>query len=398
MAVRTLTHSFLKEIFLGPFPEKSCLYFDTELKGFCLELRYSGNATYYFRYRDKSRSICLFKIGLANEIDLAAARAKAYQIRQLIKDGGDPKVEYQRFQDMPTFGRFIEERFLPFIKVSKRSAWMDETLLRKYLLPIFSEYRLNRIKRVDIIRMHHSAKSKGFADGTCNRWLALMRYIFNCAIRWEIIPIGSNPCDNVKLFEDNGAREKYLTKDELSRLLFVLDNTHHTQLAKIIKLLLFTGARKREILDAKWEDADLNSRLLRVPLSKSGKPRFIPLSDKAIEILKSIDRNKEVPWVFFNPNTSRPLVSTFYSWNLIRVAAGLPDLRIHDLRHSFASFLVNAGRSLYEVQRILGHYDPKVTMRYAHLSSEALIDAANVVGNITSSIHINSVNDLTNSI
>ena len=384
MAVRTLTHSFLKEIFLGPFPEKSVMYFDTELKGFCLELRYSGNATYYFRYRDDRRSICLFRIGLANEIDLDAARAKAYQIKQLVKDGGDPKVEYQRLNDVPTFGEFIEERFIPYIKVAKRSAWMDETLLRKYLLPIFSEYRLNRIKRVDIIKMHHLAKSDGFADGTCNRWLTLMRYIFNCSIRWEIMPVGSNPCDNVKLFEDNGAREKYLTNEELSRLLHVLDNTHHVQLAKVIKLLLYTGARKREILDAKWEDVDFIRRFLKVPISKSGKPRFIPLSDKAIEILKSLDRHKDVPWVFFNPNSKAPLVSIFYSWDAIRLAADLPDLRVHDLRHSFASFLVNAGRSLYEVQRILGHYDPKVTMRYAHLSSKSLIDAANVVGNISS--------------
>jgi integrase len=259
---------------------------------------------------------------------------------------------------------------------------MDETLLRNHLLPIFAAYRINRIKRADIIKMHHAAKAKGFADGTCNRWLILMRFIFNCAIRWELLPAGANPCNGVELFADNGARERYLTEQEVARLFAVLDSNPNQQLAKIVKLLLFTGARKREILDAMWENIDMNKRLLKVPISKSGKPRFIPLSDAACDILSSLPRKANVPYVFFNPKTLKPLVSVFCAWNTVRKAAGIPELRMHDLRHSFASFLVNSGRSLYEVQRLLGHYDPKVTMRYAHLSQASLLDAANVVGNL----------------
>ena len=300
----------------------------------------------------------------------------------MINEGGDPKIEYKRLQSFPTFGEFIAERYLPFIKVRKRSAWMDETLLRNHLLPIFSAYRLNRIKRADIIKMHHGAKAKGFADGTCNRWLILMRFIFNCAIRWEVLPSGTNPCNGVELFADNGARERYLTAEEVGRLFEVLDNSAHVQLAKIVKLLLFTGARKREVLDARWEFVDLDKRVLKVPLSKSGKPRFIPLSDAAVELIKSLPKKPNVPWLFFNPKTKKPLVSVFCAWNSVRKAAGIPELRMHDLRHAFASFVVNSGRSLYEVQRLLGHYDPKVTMRYAHLSQDSLVDAANVVGNI----------------
>ena len=146
----------------------------------------------------------------------------------------------------------------------------------------------------------------------------------------------------------------------------------------------YTGARKREILDAKWEEIDFNRRLLMIPAarSKSKKVHYIPLSDAAIELLQSLPRLEDVPWVFFNPKTKKPPVSIFGAWDTIRKNIGIPEVRLHDLRHSFASFLVNSGRSLYEVQKLLGHHDPKVTMRYAHLSPGAMLEAVNIVGNM----------------
>lgn len=157
----------------------------------------------------------------------------------------------------------------------------------------------------------------------------------------------------------------------------------NVQVGQIIKLLLYTGARKREILDARWENVDLKKRTLLVPLSKSGKPRRVTLSDAAVALLRSLPRTRSVPWVFFNPKTGKPPVSIFSAWDSIRKSVGLKDVRLHDLRHSFASFLVNNGRSLYEVQKLLGHHDPKVTMRYAHLATKTLVDATNVVAKMT---------------
>jgi integrase len=255
--------------------------------------------------------------------------------------------------------------------------------LRQYnLIPPFGEFKMNRITRSDVVSFHHSVKEKGYAAGTCNRILVIMKYIFNCAIRWDIMPPKSNPCVGVEMFEDHGARERYLTQEEVKRLFEELDRSRHVQVANVIKLLLYTGARKREILDARWDCIDFSRRILTVPISKSGKPRYIALSDAAITLLKSLPRQEDIPWVFFNPKTKKPPVSIFCAWNTLRKKAGIPEVRLHDLRHSFASFLVNSGRSLYEVQKLLGHYDPKVTMRYAHLSPGALIDAVNVVGNV----------------
>ena len=144
-------------------------------------------------------------------------------------------------------------------------------------------------------------------------------------------------------------------------------------------MLILTGARKREVLDAKWEDFDLIRRQWRIPMTKSGRPRHVPLSEGVLQLLASIPQGKGCDPVFANPKTKKAYNSVFFSWNTARKSVGLGDVRMHDLRHSFASFLVNAGRSLYEVQKILGHTQIKTTQRYAHLSQDTLLEAANVV-------------------
>ena len=142
-------------------------------------------------------------------------------------------------------------------------------------------------------------------------------------------------------------------------------------------MLILTGARKREVLDARWADFDIERRIWRIPMSKSGKARHVPLSDGALAVLKSLPVLPGVSWAFANPRTGRPYVSIFFAWDTARRKAGLGEVRVHDLRHSFASLLINSGRTLYEVQQILGHTQIKTTQRYAHLSQETLLDAAN---------------------
>jgi integrase len=147
-------------------------------------------------------------------------------------------------------------------------------------------------------------------------------------------------------------------------------------LPHIIPMMILTGARKREVLDARWEDFDFERRLWRIHTTKLGKPRFIPMSDGVINLLESAPLHN-CDWVFPNPKTLEPYVSIYYSWDSARREEGLEGVRIHDLRHSYASFLVNAGRTLYEVQRLLGHTQIKTTQRYAHLSHDTLLAATN---------------------
>lgn len=382
MPVQTLTSLFMSSLpTTGPVKGSVC-YFDTEIKGFLLEHRAGGGATYYFRYRDSYRRVRMVHIGRMSQMTLADARGKANAMRKMMVEGGDPMVERHRFRDLPTLAELVHDRYLPYVRLRKRSWETDDCMLRNHLLPHFGEFRLDRITRSDVVNLHQTMREKGYAAGTCNRALVLLKFIFNCAIRWGILPASANPCSGVESFEDRGARERYLTQAEAFRLFDELIRNDNAQVARVVALLLLTGARKREILDARWENVDLQRRLLTVPISKSGRPRHIALSDAALALLKALPREEGIPWVFFNPRTRKPPVSIFYAWDTIRKRAGLAELRLHDLRHSFASFLVNAGRSLYEVQKLLGHHDPKVTMRYAHLSPGAMIDAANVVGSI----------------
>jgi len=235
---------------------------------------------------------------------------------------------------------------------------MDE-ITRRHMVTLFSHHRETHM------------------PGSTNRIIILSRYIFNCAIKWETQGIVKNPTTGIELYPENNKRERYLTDDEALKLFEVLEQSDAKQLKYIISMLLLTGARKNEVLQAKWSDFDLERRLWKIEFNKSGRTRYVPISDGSIQVLEAVPRIAGCEYVFANPDTKKPFVSIFYAWDTARKRAGLPDLRIHDLRHSFASFLINGGRSLYEVQKILGHTQVKTTQRYAHLSHDSLVSAAN---------------------
>jgi len=180
-----------------------------------------------------------------------------------------------------------------------------------------------------------------------------------------------------------------LTTEETQRLLAELDKSRNTQLKYIVPLLLLLGCRKRELLDSRWEDIDLDRRTWRIPMSKSGKARHVPLSKAAIEILYQLPRWEGCPYVVPNPDTKLPFVQIQRAWDSARKAAGLPDVRMHDLRHSMASNMVNSGRSIYEVATVLGHSQLKTSQRYAHLSQETLLAAVDAAAAATGMGQVN---------
>ena len=122
---------------------------------------------------------------------------------------------------------------------------------------------------------------------------------------------------------------------------------------------------------------DFERRLWRIPVTKAGKPRWVPIGDGLMRLMEQLPSRGRSRYVFPNRKTGKPYVSIFHSWDTARRQAGLADVRMHDLRHSFASFLINSGRSLYEVQKLLGHHSIQVTERYSHLAPSTLLDAAN---------------------
>ena len=359
-----------------PPNKKKVEYFDTISKYLSLEIRSSGGKTYYRRYRDSRGRIRQIKLGSVNDLSLADARKMADKIGKQVTMGEDPLEQKATLKQVPTFAAFVEEQYLPHVKTYKRSWGTDVSLLKNHLLPRFAKRYMDDITRQDIVKMHRERKATG-AAGSANRLLIMMRYIFNLALRWEVAGIKTNPCAGVPLLEENNKMERYLSVDEAQRLYQSVCRSDNQMLKHIVSMLILTGARKREVLDAQWQDFDVERSTWRIPVTKSGKARHVPLSDGALTVLSCVPINPHTAFVFANPATNKPFVSIFYSWNTARKQAGLADVRMHDLRHSFASLLVNSGRTLYEVQKILGHTQVKTTQRYAHLSQDTLLDAAN---------------------
>jgi integrase len=222
-------------------------------------------------------------------------------------------------------------------------------------------------------------RARGYASGTTNRVIVLLRFAFNLAKKWGVPGALENPASCFTT-EPDVCRQRFLSQEEVQRLTAALDSDENQNAAKAIKLLLLTGARRNEITHACWECVDWRNSTLLVPVSKTGRPRVITLNAAAMDLLRSIKPIQGNPFIFPSEVTGRPCPSLHFPWSRIRRRSGLPSVRLHDLRHSFASFLVNNGVSLYVVQGLLGHTQPRMTQRYAHLARETLISAAEVVG------------------
>lgn len=350
-------------------------YFDTETPGLCLRIMASGTRTYSLRYRDLRGKQGERKLGSAKVLKLSEAQERVREIQAQLAMGDNPFEKRDLLKKVPTFGDFVARSYLPYIKSYKRSWMTDETLLRLHILPWLGTLHLDEIKKQHVIELlsHHL---QTHAPASTNRILILCRYVYSCALKWEVEGVTRNATEGIDLYPVNNQRERYLKEEESVRLFEALEASQNKLLPFIIAMLLLTGARRREVLDAKWSDMDLDSRTWRIEFNKTGKTRYVPLSNGVLSLFEKIPKQPGQDYLFLNPQTGKPFVSVFHGWDAARRKAGVPDLRIHDLRHSFASMLVNAGRSLYEVQRLLGHHQVTTTQRYAHLSHDSLMAAA----------------------
>ena len=348
---------------------------DTACRGLCVEVRSTGGKTYYLTYRDARGRQRSHKLANAADITPQQARKLCERARSRLAMGEDIAAKREQFRAAPTVSQFFNDSYLPFIKSYKRSWQNDVGLFRNHVQPSIGQLYLDAISSEDVTAVQLKA-ARTLGNGTTNLVLVLMRYMFNLAIRWRIAGITVNPTDTVPLRKVANHRERFLSAKETQELLAAVNQSRNTMLRYIIPMLLLTGARKREVLDARWSDIDRARSFWRIPLSKSGRERYVPLSPTALALLDRVPRRNSCEWVFANPKTQEPYASIFMAWDTARRAAGLADVRIHDLRHSFASFLVNAGCSLYEVQKILGHASMSMTQRYSHLASDSLLRAA----------------------
>ncbi|MBK9440751.1 MAG: tyrosine-type recombinase/integrase [Comamonadaceae bacterium] len=353
---------------------------DADLPGLYIEVRATapGQGTYYLRYKDTTGKTCHKRIGSTADITLADARKLAKVIKGEIASGIDPKGDEKAKKAMLTYDTFFTEEYLPYVTPRKRSWKRDEELYRLRIKRALGDKKLEAITRQEIQTFHTALLAEGLSPASADHHVKLLRQSLNLAIEWDMLD--KNPAAKVPLFNVDNKVEHYLDDEQLQRLLAVLRSPDSPRsVCQIALFLLSTGARLNEALSAKWADIDRQTRVWRIPatVSKSRKIRVVPLNDSALEVLAELDSEGQFEHLFVNRQTGKPYTTIMKVWSRLRLKAGLPFLRIHDLRHMYASFLVNSGRTLYEVQACLGHSDPKVTMRYSHLSSKSMQEAAN---------------------
>ena len=347
---------------------------DIQCRGLVIEARASGGKTYYLSYRDVHGKQRLFKLANAADITPQQARKLCDEARNRVAMGEDIGKQEEPAKKVMSVTEFFNDRYLPYVKSYKRNVNPDAGMICNHVLPVIGSMSINAVSSEDIGCILARA-SERLCPSTLNRLLTMMRYMFNLAIRWELEGIAKNPTAMHKLQRISKHRERFLSAEETQRLIVAVNNSRNPMLKYVVPFLLLTGARKREVLDARWCDIERERLYWRIPHSKSGHERYVPLSPAALALLDTVPRRRNCEWIFANPETNKPYASIFNCWTTTRKAANLDDLRIHDLRHSFASFLVNSGCSLYEVQKILGHSSVAMTQRYSHLSQPALLRA-----------------------
>lgn len=349
-------------------------YRDTTIIGFSLEVRASGGKTYYLRYFDQGGRQRQFKIGGVSDIKFDRARKRAQELRSDAVLGGDPMAKKEERKAVPTY-KDLAGQHLTHANAYLRCPANTEAILRRHILPRWGKLRLTEIRSQDIAKWLAEKADDGLKPATVEKIRVVFSRSFELARQWNVPGGETNPVRGVPRRKFNNAQDRYLTVDEANRLIATAAGSPNTQLKAIIQLLLLTGARKSELLHAEWRHVDVERRAWLIPISKTGKARYVPLSQVAIEVIERLPRFDNCPYLVPNPETKKPFISFKRAWDTVRTEAGLADVRLHTLRHSAASLLVNAGVDLYAVSKILGHANYASVQRYSHLANETLLAA-----------------------
>jgi integrase len=358
---------------------RAVILWDSGLKGFGVRCRPSGGKYYVLKTRmgGRQRWLTIGRHGSPWTPD--RARDEAIRLLGLKAAGNDPAADRDHKKGMITVAelgkRFLSDYVPQHCKAS--TACEYERAVELFIGPALGGHRIGDLARADVAKFHHDLRNRPYQ---ANRALGVLSKMLNLAEEWGLRPDGSNPCRHLKKYREH-KRERYLTTEELQRLGAVLDQTGWEQpfVTAAIGLLILTGARLTEILTLRWECVDLANAVLRLPDSKTGA-KLIYLNDAAIKLLSEMPKMAGNPFVIVGGRPGGHLVNLQKPWRRIRAAAKLDNVRIHDLRHSFASVAASAGMSLPMIGKLLGHSQPVTTARYAHLAADPVRSAANEVG------------------
>ncbi|XWN32712.1 MAG: tyrosine-type recombinase/integrase [Devosia sp.] len=372
---------------------------DTEIPGFHVEVRPSGKRAFYYFYRvggGRGATQRRAKIGNFGPLTVDAAREKALQWAGKVANGEDPAGARREERVATRMDELFERYLRDHARVHKKasSAQEDGRIIRDYLAPVFAKRKVAEITRADVAKLHAGLWEKPYR---ANRVLACLSKMMNLAEMWGLRTDGSNPCRHVKKYAEK-ARKRFLSPTELGRLGEALvaaedgkvrvrkDGRHNGAGSVItphaiaaIRLLILTGMRSGEVKALRWEWIDFGAGRIRLPDSKTGD-KFVVLNAPALALLSEIPKITGNPHVIIGGKDGAALVNLKDPWSAIRKAAGLDDVRIHDLRHSFAAVGAGSGASLHIIGGLLGHSQPQTTTRYAHLADDPLRAVSEQIG------------------
>lgn len=368
-------------------PSREAEYSDVECVGLKLRVSKNGRRFFQHRYRHLGRKRCM-SLGEFPHVSLQDARKRVSENIGLLARDIDPAEKRKEKRNDLTFTEFSEKFYVPHATMHKKTWKEDVYKLDRRINPALGKLRMSSITARDIITFHSREKERNTAT-TANHYLRLLKTMLNLAVKWGLLE--KNPAAGLDKFREPPHRERYLSKDELPRFLNALDELEDRPSKSIIKLLLFTGCRKGEILSLKWSQVKLDEGRLFLPMTKNGKSRSILLNSKSREVLVLLtdhrafqDQEDCCEYVFpSRAGTRKGHINDLRKpFEKVCEAADVEGLRVHDLRHSFATIAVQGGASLYDVQKLLGHSDISMTQRYAHMLDESLQKATDNVSNM----------------
>ena len=358
-------------------PSREKEYADADCTGLHLRVSKGGRRFFQHRYRAFGRKKCM-SLGEFPAVSLQEARQRVAENKSLLAKDKDPAEDRVRAKGDLTFAEFAEQRYLPHAKDHKKT-WDDDVWkVEKILNPALGKLRLSCITQRDISQLHGKEKARTSAT-SANHVLSTLKRMLNLAVKWELIE--KNPAGGQEKFKEPPQRERYLSEEEIPRFLRALEGDEDRLSVAAIRLLLFTGCRRSEVVSLKWDQVKIGEGRFLLRDTKNGRSRSVHLNAKGKEVLEELAerrdleaRTRESEYVFPSRQGTRKghLFDLRKPFQKACEEAGIENFRTHDLRHTFASVAVRSGASLFDVQKLLGHQDIAMTQRYAHLSDAGL--------------------------
>ena len=377
----TLTKSFIEKL----EPKNSdFILWDDKLTGFAIKVTPTGRKVYFLKYRTQDGRQRKPTIGIHGQITCEMARKLASEWLGERARGNDPSLSRQTLRQSPNVSELCDRFITEYSMVHKKSRSIElaKFYIEKYIKPNIGMLKVTATTKHDLTRLHSLLKS---TPVQANRIITLASKIFNKAEDWGLRPTLTNPAVGIQKYKEE-KHERYLSSEEIHRLSQVLDKLERDKqesyyFLALIRLLMLTGARLSEIQFAKWEWLDWENGVLNLPDSKTGK-KTIHLSPAAIQVLRKTPIIENNPFIIVGEVKGNALYNAQKQWRRVRKLAGIEDVRIHDLRHTFASLCVSQGMSLHMVAKLLGHASTTTSERYAHLARTPVQEAAAAIGRL----------------